>query len=293
MPPIIDQKDDNENNEVKISKHRSPNYPVIGLRRAFDKIHDLASKYKRATVPINLAHECMGVKAHGGLGNQYIAALKTYGFLEVEGEGPSRRVRLTETANRIIGKAPNRSQLLKDAALKPAIYAEIWQKYLADGMPDEEILKHYLVWEREEGKFNPDSVDAFIANFKDSVEFAGLTDTDGVSSLEGKQSDTKDEPENTEQKPSEFRPRTRRPVQSGIKEAVFPLEEGEAVLQWPEHLSKESFEDFESWLQLLLRKTKRSIDAPVAPVSAKRYRTEYKDGGPDSEDDQDGRVLET
>ena len=33
-------------------------------------------------------------------------------------------------------------------------------------------------------------------------------------------------------------------------------------LQWPEPLSSESYEDFESWLKLVLRKVKRAVQEP-------------------------------
>lgn len=40
----------------------------------------------------------------------------------------------------------------------------------------------------------------------------------------------------------------------------FTLPEGSAVLQCPERLSRESYEDLVAWLQIVLRKAKRSID---------------------------------
>jgi len=47
-----------------------------------------------------------------------------------------------------------------------------------------------------------------------------------------------------------------------IEKAVLPLSEGTAVLEAPKELSPESFEDLEAWLQILLRKAKRSIRRP-------------------------------
>ena len=44
-----------------------------------------------------------------------------------------------------------------------------------------------------------------------------------------------------------------------MKEDIFTLDEGEVVLQWPERLSKESFEDLETWMGLQLRKIKRRV----------------------------------
>ena len=53
-------------------------------------------------------------------------------------------------------------------------------------------------------------------------------------------------------------------MQPGIKEDVFNLEEGSVVVQYPERLTQESFDDFESYLQLVIRKAKRSIVADSA-----------------------------
>ena len=50
-----------------------------------------------------------------------------------------------------------------------------------------------------------------------------------------------------------------KPPAQGARQDVFSLDEGQVILQWPAQLSKESFEDFESWIELQLRKIKRSI----------------------------------
>ena len=42
-------------------------------------------------------------------------------------------------------------------------------------------------------------------------------------------------------------------------EATLPLDEGIASLTWPKSLSQESFEDFQDWVELMLRRAKRSI----------------------------------
>ncbi len=45
----------------------------------------------------------------------------------------------------------------------------------------------------------------------------------------------------------------------GIRQDVFTLDEGTAMLQWPATLSSTSYEDFKDWIELQLRKIKRSI----------------------------------
>ena len=50
-----------------------------------------------------------------------------------------------------------------------------------------------------------------------------------------------------------------------MTQAVFPLEEGEALLQMPDRFSEESFEDFKAWIDLLLNKAKRTISKSPDP----------------------------
>ena len=42
-----------------------------------------------------------------------------------------------------------------------------------------------------------------------------------------------------------------------MKEDVFTLAEGDAVLQWPTTISPESYTDLKDWLDLMLRKIER------------------------------------
>ncbi len=51
-----------------------------------------------------------------------------------------------------------------------------------------------------------------------------------------------------------------KPPAVGSRQDVFSLDEGQVILQWPAKLSADSYEDFESWIQLQLKKIKRSIN---------------------------------
>jgi hypothetical protein len=52
---------------------------------------------------------------------------------------------------------------------------------------------------------------------------------------------------------------------TGSKEDVSTLSSGDALLQWPERITPDEYEDLEGWLQLMLRKLKRSIVAEDDP----------------------------
>jgi hypothetical protein len=64
-------------------------------------------------------------------------------------------------------------------------------------------------------------------------------------------------------------PEERPELKPGMKEEKNSLDEGEAVLIWPENLSKDSVRDLEYWLKGVLRKAKRRAGLPEEEVSAK------------------------
>ena len=51
-----------------------------------------------------------------------------------------------------------------------------------------------------------------------------------------------------------------------MKEDVFTLAEGDAVLQWPTTISPESYADLKDWLGLMLRKIERQARADDDPA---------------------------
>jgi hypothetical protein len=54
------------------------------------------------------------------------------------------------------------------------------------------------------------------------------------------------------------------PPKPGTERAEFPLPEGVARLEFPASLSTASYEDMEAWLELVLRRAKRSVKDEAA-----------------------------
>ncbi len=50
------------------------------------------------------------------------------------------------------------------------------------------------------------------------------------------------------------------PPAAGTRQDVWTIDEGQVVLQWPSKMSAASFEDFEAWIALQLKKIKRGIE---------------------------------
>ncbi len=119
-----------------------------------------------------------------GGGGRIVAALKQYGLMQDEGKGDQRRVQLTDLARRILlDQRPDsveRREGLKRAALNPKIHCDLWERYGSDfAVMDEAQIRHDLIF--GEKRFNEEMVDGFIAQFKSTVEFAGLSKSDTLS----------------------------------------------------------------------------------------------------------------
>lgn len=159
---------------LKKKRLRSPNYPAIGLEMALERAQTIQAQAGNHFIPVTVAHTLWDYKK--GVGDQTVAALKAFGLVEVQGEKEKRQIRLTDGARRMLGNAPDRSQLLKAAALKPDLHKDLWEKY-AGGLPADLIIRNYLLWERSP-RFNEDSVDGFISQFRSTIAFANLSISD-------------------------------------------------------------------------------------------------------------------
>lgn len=164
-------------NQKGKAKHRSPNYPVIGLRKAVERATELNAQFHRHLVPIGVAHEHWGYKANSGVGNQVVSALRAFGLIDVQGEGEKRQIRLSDAGFKIVENHKDRADLLKSAAMGPTLYAEIWKAYGQDGLPPDDVLRHYLKFDRN---FNPDAIETVIGQFRDSIAFSNLSASDTI-----------------------------------------------------------------------------------------------------------------
>jgi hypothetical protein len=239
--------------------HRSPRYPSIDLGYAVEMAQKFFDHAKRTVAPSQNVATYWGFSDSSSGWRLALAALKQYGLLESVGGKKSGEVKLTDLALKILldtrQSSTERDEAIKQAALNPEIYKEVWLHW-GGNVPDEATFRTYLTLHKD---FNENSVLGFITDFKKTISFAKLTPTDKMPAADGAaggDEENEEEEANTEVQPRQQR---RRPMQPGTKEDVFTLDEGAVVVQYPERLSKASFEDFEDYLQLVIRKVKRSI----------------------------------
>ncbi len=165
-----------ENSESGIKKHRSPNYPYIGLEDAIQRASQLQEVAGVHPIRVTTAWETWDYKK--GAGNQIVAALDAYGLIGVEsGIADNRQIKLTLEARKILDNSSERGALLKTAALLPLLHKEIWEYFNGDLPPNDRVIREYLMYQRN---FNPSYVDKFIDQFRATLAFANVSKTDKV-----------------------------------------------------------------------------------------------------------------
>lgn len=163
------------------SKHRSPQYPGIGLEAALGRARTFYHHERRNWANFAVALKHWDLNPKSSTSGITVAALVAYGLLEDSGGGSSRVLKLSESALRILlddrEVSPEREQLYKEAALKPTMHRKLWERWGAD-LPSDANLRHSLIFE---WKFNENAVDSFIRQFRATIRFAKLTVADKIS----------------------------------------------------------------------------------------------------------------
>jgi hypothetical protein len=163
---------------VKKERHRSPNYPAVGLREAVDRAKKFYTADGKAGAPSKLAAVHIGFSKPHGQAMSVLAALKRFGLI-IDAGG---RVVPTQRAIEILNlpeSDPRRRIAISEAALSPPIYKELVEKHRKTGLPNRDVLEAELVAYKS---FNPAAVKGFVSDLLDTLEYAGITVEDGVDS---------------------------------------------------------------------------------------------------------------
>ncbi|MHB8772626.1 MAG: hypothetical protein ACYC7J_16655 [Syntrophales bacterium] len=162
----------NNEQEKKARKagKRSPGYPMCSLEEAVQKAKILWDKDQNNPIPIEAAYEHLGYKpSGGGYAARILAALKKYGLIYEK----QNDIYLTDEAVDLALHEPSDEkyiETIKILASKPTIYAKLINDYNGN-LPSNATLKIKLIKDYE---FNPSSVDDFLLNFRNTIEFANL-----------------------------------------------------------------------------------------------------------------------
>lgn len=166
-----------------IGRHRSPAYPAVDLPTAIQRADEFRQYAQRSAVTVAHVLEHWGYKGESSNGMKVVAALGYYGLINDTGTGDKRKIQLTERALRILmdhEESDARAEAIIDAALSPKIYKELWELWGPELPPDAEIRSH-LIFEK---KFNERVVSGVIDDYRRTLGFAGLLESDTISPAE-------------------------------------------------------------------------------------------------------------
>jgi hypothetical protein len=169
-----------QSNEKK-ARHRSPNYPAESLEAALKRTRKLYDADHEAGSTVQSAALHMGFKKAHGEAMSVLAGLKKFGLVEMKGD----RAIVTKRAVNIL-LFPNQdrgTKSLQEAVLLPHIYRELFNRFRGTGLPSDQTLRAELI---ADYGFNPNSVDAFLKDFRASLKFAGISPETVLSSPEQK-----------------------------------------------------------------------------------------------------------
>ena len=167
----------------KRTRTRSPAYPFVNLETAIARAKQFFDKEQRNAANVNVAMKHWGFKDESSSGASTVAALTSFGLLQDEGIGDKRKVRLTPNALRVLLDArpdfKERTELIKQMALAPKIHQQLWEKWGND-LPSDAQLRHTLLLDWPV-PFNENAVDWFIKEYRDTIAFAKLTESDKLA----------------------------------------------------------------------------------------------------------------
>lgn len=259
---------------------RGPGYPYINLEDAVGlakKLYDFAKRTPANSLTV--LKDTWGYSPTSSSAVKIIAAMSYFGLVEVVSSSSENKVqslRITDRAYRILvdmAESEERQQAIRDAFLAPKAYKLCWDTWGNEPPPS---MRSVLLFTHN---FIESTVDQFIANYKKSLTFANMGRIDAIKSSPNedesaqnsvgfggnKAADDLDSASasvvfnvapiarhQTNNAPANLQGVT------GMKQEVFTLAEGNVIISWPEHISPESFEDFNDWISILLRKVKRN-----------------------------------
>lgn len=171
------------NQEQKINVHkakreRSPSYPSIDLETALEKAKIVLQKEGRHYAPVSVICKDWGYTENSSNGSLILAALLKFGLMEDKGQSTQREAKISEIARKIIlderPDSQERFEAIQAVALKPAIHAQLWQEY-GGSLPSDDHIRFKLT---NTLHFTKNAADQFIKQFKKTIEFANLEDSD-------------------------------------------------------------------------------------------------------------------
>jgi hypothetical protein len=248
--------------EAEMAKVRSPNYPNTDLGSALAMARKLFDKDGRNRMPQQALAKHLGHESVSGPALGKIGALRAYGLIEGNGD----ELRVTDDAIHALmapAFSPEKIEAMQRLAFKPTLFREIKNDFPTQ--PSEDSLRFWLVKRGYSQEAAGKATKAYLATTALLPDVERTYDS-GSTELE----------EVVEAAETTARPATgsgreavglasgssrAAAVGVGMRQAVFPLAEGDVTIVFPADLSADGFEELGDYLEIFLRKAKRDAAA--------------------------------
>ena len=142
---------------------RSPNYPAISLPESLDRLGKLWESIGKNPAPREIVATGLGYSGLHGASATAVSAVSKYGLLERQGSD----LKISERGMMCLHpQGPvEREGAIRDAALEPALFAELKQRF-PGGTSNEELLRNYLI----RMGFTPTAASNALLSYHDTVD---------------------------------------------------------------------------------------------------------------------------
>lgn len=256
------QKIEKEKEKSK-SRHRSPAYPAISIEEAIKKAEDLYGEEQFNFTPVDIILKHWGYSKGSSSGLLALSALLKYGLLADEGVSSKRKAKLTDLAKKIIRDqrpdSQDRLNAIREAALKPPIHNEFWEKY-GGSLASEDTLKHDLTFEKE---FSDLAADRFIEELRSTWVYAKLANYDSMSEEEKDKKPYESEKEMLGTQTTIPDTQSEQKIKSTMKKYSLPVSNGDQadIVFWKSEIDEEDVEYLIEGLGLLKKTLKKKPEA--------------------------------
>lgn len=161
---MAEQDAKNQETKSKPTRSRSPNYPALNLADAVERTKEVWEEVGTRRVGDEDVARALGYNKLHGKSRSVVSALKKYGLMRPDGDG----YKVSEEALDIINldsDDPDRAKAMRNAALKPTLFAELHQEY-GDKPPGDSLVRNYL----NKKNFNSKIADDVIRLYRDTMD---------------------------------------------------------------------------------------------------------------------------
>lgn len=188
--------------ELLARRQRSPAFPYISLEVALERAGKIYSQVRDHALPRDGMAKAYGKPITSSGTIQTFATLLQYELLESLTTTTGRKLRVSPLAQSILNPHAPEAKVKegrKIAALKPPIFAELWEKYKDTKGLNDSLVLYYLTKERGEGSegvFTDSAARDVLRIYRATVDFAEVSEGSRQKSIPASEEGPQVEAEN-------------------------------------------------------------------------------------------------